>query len=380
MKIAYFDCFAGAAGDMIAAAMLDVGLDAEFLRSQLATLGIDGLKVDISETHRCGQRALTFRPSAPDQHHHRHLSDIIALIDASGISPVARKTAIEVFNTLARAEAHVHGTTPDHVHFHEVGAVDSIVDIVSAAIGFDALGIRKVYAGTLSVGGGTIKAAHGMMPAPAPATVEILREKGAPVKAGPEQMELLTPTAAAILATFVDSFIPLPPMAVAAVGCGAGTYDSAKFPNILRLFVGEEAAPNDETADATGELIGSAMDKLLTAGALDVYTTPIGMKSNRPAVMLSVLCRPGDIDILQNILFTEGITFGVRRQLMQRTKLNRAFTKVDTQFGPITVKTGSLSGRVVTAKPEFSDCSAAAEKYGVPTRAVQSAAMNAFDR
>jgi hypothetical protein len=390
MSIAYFDCFAGAAGDMIAAAMLDAGLDADFLRSQLATLGIEGLKIDISETHRCGQRALTFKPSAPDQHHHRHLADIIVMIEASGISPAAKKTAVEIFNTLARAEAAVHGTTPDHVHFHEVGAVDSIVDVVSASVGFHALDIRKVYASTLSVGSGVIKAAHGMMPAPAPATMEILREKGAPVKTGPAEMELLTPTGAAILATLVESFTALPPMTVSAVGCGAGTYNSDKFPNIVRLFLGESIAPDSENADtvcllecniddATGELVSHVLEMLLKAGALDAYTTPIGMKSSRPAVMLSVICRPGDVDVLQNIIFAEGLTFGVRRQLMERTKLRRAFVKVETEFGPIAIKTGFLNGRMVAAKPEFADCSAAALKYGVPLRAVQSAAMAAFN-
>ncbi|HSV26285.1 MAG TPA: nickel pincer cofactor biosynthesis protein LarC, partial [Sedimentisphaerales bacterium] len=346
MKMAYFDCFAGAAGDMIAAALLDAGLDPQFLRCQLATLGIEGLKVDIAETHRCGQRALTFRPSAPEQHHHRHLSDIVAIIDGSGISPTAKKTAIGVFDTLARAEATVHGTTPDRVHFHEVGAVDSIVDVVTAAIGLDALEIQRVFASTLSVGGGSIRAAHGTMPAPAPATVEILREKGAPVRSGPAEMELLTPTAAAILATVVEAFTPLPPMSISAIGCGAGTFNSKAFPNVLRVFVGEEAACNDENADtvcvlesniddATGEAIGAAMEELLRTGALDVYTIPIGMKGSRPATMLCVLCRPGDADILQRMLFASGLTLGVRRQMMERSKLQRSFTCVQTEYGPI---------------------------------------------
>jgi pyridinium-3,5-bisthiocarboxylic acid mononucleotide nickel chelatase len=389
MKIAYFDCFAGAAGDMIAAAMLDAGLEADFLRSQIATLGIEGLTIEISETHRCGQRGTTFKPIAPHQHHHRHLSDIVAMIEAGGILPAAKKTAIEIFNTLARAEAAVHGTTPDHVHFHEVGAVDSIVDVVSAAVGYHALGIGKVYASTLSVGGGTIKAAHGMMPAPAPATMEILREKGAPVKAGPQEMELLTPTGAAILATLVESFTSLPPMTVSAIGCGAGTYNSEKFPNIVRLFLGEALSPENENADTvclleaniddvTGEVLGGTMEAMLAAGALDVYTTPIGMKNSRPAVMLSVICRPADVDMLQGILFAEGLTFGIRRQTMQRTKLQRSFVKVETKFGPIAVKKGMLNGRMVNAKPEFADCSAAARKYGVPLREVQAAAMAAF--
>lgn len=390
MKIAYFDCFAGAAGDMIAAALLDAGLDADFLKSQLATLGIEGLKVDIAETTRCGQRALVFKPSAPDQHHHRHLSDIVAMIESSGISAAAKKTAIQIFNILARAEANVHGTTPEHVHFHEVGAVDSIVDIVSAAVGLEAMGIRKVFASTLSVGGGTIKAAHGIMPSPAPATVEILREKGAPVRSGPAEMELLTPTAAAVLAAVVEGFGPLPPMTISAIGCGAGTYNSDRFPNVLRVFTGEQVERDQETADtvclleaniddATGEVIGAAMDDLLKAGALDVFTTAIGMKNNRPAVMLSVLCRPGDTEGIERQILSSGLTFGVRRRLMERSKLRRSFVKAETEFGQISVKCGWMGGRLVTAKPEFSECSASAQKYGVPLQTVMAAAMAAFN-
>jgi hypothetical protein len=317
--------------------------------------------------------------------------DILAMIEASGISPAAKRTACEVFKILARAEAAVHGTGTEQVHFHEIGAVDSIVDIVSAAVGFDAMGIRKVYAGTLSVGGGLAKTEHGMMPVPAPATIEILREKGAPIKAGPDDRELLTPTGAAILAAVVEAFVPLPPMMVSSIGCGAGTHDSAKFPNILRLFVGDSAVAENESVDtvclleaniddATGEIVGATMDLLLKAGAMDVYTVPIGMKNNRPAVMLCVLCRPAESEALQNILFAEGLTLGVRKQLMQRSKLRRAVTKVDTRFGPVTIKTGSLNGRLVSAKPEFADCIAAAQKYGVPLRTVQTEAMAAFAR
>jgi pyridinium-3,5-bisthiocarboxylic acid mononucleotide nickel chelatase len=209
MRIAYFDCFSGAAGDMIAGAMLDAGLDFEFLKSQIATLGIKDLALKVSETKRAGLRALHFVPIIKEEHHHRHLSDIIKIIEDSYISEKSKQTAIAIFNRLAQAEAAVHGKEPNDIHFHEVGAIDSIVDIVSAAIGFDTLAIEKVYCSILAVGGGQIKAAHGIMPVPAPATAELL--KGVPTVGGPIDKELLTPTGAAILTTVSERFRPNAP-------------------------------------------------------------------------------------------------------------------------------------------------------------------------
>ena len=387
MKIAYFNCFAGAAGDMLVAAMLDAGLELEFLKAQLATLGLEKLDIKLTETRRCGLRALSFVPNVPKQHQHRNLRQITEIISRSKITEPAKKTAITIFEKIAQAEAVVHGKDPNDIHFHELGALDSIVDIVSASISLEALEVEKVYCSALSVGGGNVKCAHSIMPVPAPATAELL--KGIPIVGGPAQIELFTPTAAAILSTVVDRFCPLPSMKIEAVGYGAGSLESEEFPNVVRLILGqtvEETQANADSVclietnidDAGGELIGLVTEKLFTQGALDVFSTPIYMKQNRPAVQLSVICKIEDIQQLEQILFTEGLTFGVRKQIMQRSKLAREFVSVETEFGKIRIKTGTMDGRVVNAKPEFSDCISAAKKHDVAVKAVLDAAMAAY--
>jgi len=387
MRIAYFDCSAGAGGDMIVASMLDAGLDVKLLKSQLSTLGVKNLKIKISQTKRCGLRAVSFQPILPHQHHHRNLKEITAIINKSKISPKAKTTAVAIFRKLAEAEAKVHGKGVNDIHFHEVGALDSIVDIVSAAIGLEALGIKKVYCSTLSVGGGTVKCAHGLMPVPAPATAELI--KGVPSVGGPIQAELLTPTAAAILTTVAERFCPLPAMTIETIGCGAGTLESDEFSNILRLILGQAEAEDSENADSvclleaniddvSGEVVGSATGKLLKAGTLDVYTTPIYMKQNRPAVQISVICKIEDVQKIEEIIFKMGLTLGIRKQILQRSKLSRGFVTVGTKFGRIKIKTGSLNGKIVNAKPEFADCLCAAEKHSVAVKTVLDAAMAAY--
>ncbi len=248
MKIAYFDCFAGAGGDMIVAAMLDAGLDADFLKAQLAKLNLDDVEIKVTRTCRAGLSALSFVPAVGQQKQHRNLEQILDIINQSTISQKARKTAVEIFNKLARAEAAVHNKDIQQIHFHEIGAVDAIVDIVSAAVGLEALGIVKVYCSAISVGGGTVECEHGLLPVPAPATAELL--KAVPIVAGPQQAELLTPTAAAILTTIVDEFCPLPAMRIETIGYGAGRLQSEKFPNVLRLILGEDAAGDSANADS----------------------------------------------------------------------------------------------------------------------------------
>jgi len=386
MKIAYFDCFAGAGGDMITAAMLDAGLDAEFLKAQMATLKLKGLDIKIAETTRAGLRAVSFVPSAPKHQEHRNLGQITGIIDQSGISQQARKTAITIFNKLAEAEGSVHKKDLNQIRFHEVGAVDSIVDIVSASVGLEALGVDRVYCSTISVGGGTIQCAHGLLPVPAPATVELL--KGIPITTGPIQAELLTPTAAAILTTIVDEFCPLPPMKIETVGYGAGSLQSEKSPNILRLILGQTAG-NEENADSvclletnvddiSGELIGFITDSLFEDGALDVFTTPIYMKHGRPAVQISVICRIADVQKIEQALFKQGLTFGIRRQVLQRSKLASDFVAVSTKFGRIRIKIGSANGKIVNAKPEFADCCSVAKKHNVAVKTVLEAALTAY--
>ena len=389
MKIAYFDCFAGAGGDMIAAAMLDAGLDFEFLKKQLATLGIKNFDIKLTQTKRAGLRAVSFTPAFKEDKHHRNLKDITEIISNSKIHNKAKETAIAIFNKLAAAEALVHNKDLQEIHFHEVGALDSIVDIVSASIGLVALEIEKVYCSTLSLGGGTIKCAHGILPVPGPATAELL--KGVPTVGGPIDKELLTPTAAAILTTIVSQFGPLPEMKIEKIGYGAGSLESEKFPNVLRLIIGqsvcENAANTDSVClmeansdDVTGEIVGFVTEKLFESNALDVFTTPIYMKHNRPAVKISVICKIEDVPQIEEILFTEGLTFGIRKQILQRSKLQRDFAKVATEFGEIKIKTGSLNGRIVTAKPEFSDCAAAAKKHKVAVKTVIQTAVAEYKK
>ena len=387
MKIAYFDCCAGAGGDMITAAMLDAGLDEKYLREQLATLGIEKLTINISETKRCGFRGVRFEPTAPQQAAHRSLEQITKLITDSCITDSAKQKAIEIFNKLAHAESTVHGKKPNDIHFHEIGAVDTIVDIVSACIGFETLGVQKVYSSNLTVGGGSVEISHGLIPVPAPATVELL--KGVPIEGGPGTAELLTPTAAAILTSFICRFGPLPAMKIETIGYGAGSLDFEKLPNLLRLIVGQTVEPDAENADTicliesniddiTGEQIGFAIDSLLAQGALDVYCTPLIMKHNRCGTQLSVICKPCDAEKFEKLIFQQGLTFGIRRQMIERSKLSRNFVTVKTHFGEIRIKIGRLEGKIVNVKPEFADCAAAATKHNVSAKTVLNVAMMAY--
>jgi pyridinium-3,5-bisthiocarboxylic acid mononucleotide nickel chelatase len=387
MKIAYFDCFSGAGGDMIPAAMLDAGLSEELLARQIATLGIHDVQLKVSHTTRCGIKAVRFEPVAPHQHHHRHLADILHIINNSSISQSAKERSAEVFKKLAVAEAHVHGTDISSVHFHEVGAVDSIVDIVSACIGIEELKIEKVYCSPLALGGGTVKSEHGILPVPAPATAELV--KNVPTFGGPEQIELLTPTAAAILTTFATSFCTMPAMTIEKIGHGAGSRDSKTLPNIVRLVIGEAAAGAATDSDyvmlleancddITGELTGHIVERLMTQGALDAFTMPIYMKHSRPAILLSALCKPQDASQIEKFLFEQGITLGIRRQILQRSTLKRDFVTIATAYGEIKIKRGFMNDKVVFAKPEFSDCEKAAEQHKVPAKTILDAAIVAY--
>ena len=387
MRISYFDCFSGAGGDMITAAMLDAGLSEELLARQIATLGIHDIELKVSKTTRCGIKAVRFEPVAPHQHHHRHLADILHMINNSGISRSAKERAAEVFKKLAAAEAHVHGTDIESVHFHEVGAIDSIVDIVSACIGIEQLKIEKVYCSPLALGGGTVKSEHGILPVPAPATAELV--KNVPTFGGPEQVELLTPTAAAILTTFAASFGTMPAMTIETIGHGAGSRDSKTMPNIVRLVIGETAAAGATDSDyvmlleancddITGELAGHIVESLMTQNAFDVFTTPIGMKHSRPAVLLSVLCKTEDAPRFEQFLFGQGITLGIRKQIIQRSILKRDFVTVTTMYGDIKIKRGFVGDKVVFTKPEFSDCEKAARQHNVSVKIVTDTALRSL--
>ncbi|MHB1036997.1 MAG: nickel pincer cofactor biosynthesis protein LarC [Pirellulales bacterium] len=386
MKIAYLDCASGISGDMTLGALVDAGVDLAAIRAGIDSLGLPDCRLVTQEVKKKGFRAIQLTVEHAPEHVHRHLHHITDLIDRSQLTPRQKDLAKRIFNRLAEAEAKVHGTTVEKVHFHEVGAVDSIADIVGAAIGFDLLGAERIVASPVPTGSGQVKIAHGLCSLPAPATAELLR--GIPLAASQAVGELTTPTGAAILSTLVDSFGPLPAMKVERIGCGAGQRDLEEQPNLLRLFVGEATdAGGGEPVwvvetnldDITGEVVGYCTARLWEAGALDVYLTPIQMKKNRPGVTLSVLCQAGDLERVEAILFRETTTLGVRRWPVSRRTLKRAAHRVETEYGPIEGKLAWIGGGQPCFSPEFESASRAASERGVPLRAVYEAAQKAFD-
>lgn len=385
MKTLYFDCFAGASGDMILGAMVAAGVDPSALREQLSRLNVDGFDIKFETVDRSGLSATYARVETAHEHKHRHLSDIKKIIEGSGVSDVAKKLSFEIFTRLAEAEARVHNEPVEHVHFHEVGALDAIVDIVGAAICFDLLKIDRFICSPLHVGSGTIQMAHGRFPVPPPAVAELL--KGVPFYSTDVQGELLTPTGAAIITTVCKEFGPIPPMTTEITGYGAGTRQYKDFPNVLRVMLGQtQETASDERLlmietnidDASPQLLGHVMDRTFELGALDCYFTPVQMKKNRPAVLLSILCERDRKEELMNLLFTETTTLGIRSYEVQRRALQRSVTRVETQYGPIDVKVAHLNGRVVNEMPEFEQVRAAASKAGVPLKVVEDVVRGAM--
>lgn len=383
MRVAYFDCFSGAAGDMIVGALLDAGADFAALRDRLSRLPVTGYELSADRVKKQGLAATKFDVAvAAGSHLHRHLKDIVKIIESAGVGKRVQESALRVFGRLAEAEAAVHNCAVEKVHFHEVGAVDAIVDIVGACACIELLGIERVECSPIAVGSGTVRCEHGELPVPAPATANLLR--GVPIAACDEKGELATPTGAAILTTLAAAFGPVPAMRVSAIGYGAGTRDGARRPNVLRVLVGETdaAAEADEIIvletnldDATGETVGHALDRLLASGALDAFVVPIQMKKGRPGVILTALSAPADAGRLETIIFEETGTFGVRRRTAARTTLSRTVETVDTEYGPIRVKVGSRAGREMVASPEFEDCRTAAAAHQAPLREVMAETM-----
>ncbi|HJT30303.1 MAG TPA: nickel pincer cofactor biosynthesis protein LarC [Pyrinomonadaceae bacterium] len=381
MKTLYFDCFAGASGDMILGALVAAGVDPNFLREQLSLLSVTGFSIDFEAVNRSGLSATYARVETAHEHSHRSLTDIKRIIDGSDLSSAVKQRAVQIFTRLAEAEACVHNEPVDHVHFHEVGALDAIVDVVGAAICFDALKIERFVSSPLHVGSGMVKMAHGQFPIPPPAVTELL--KGVPFYATEIKGELLTPTGAAIITTVCSDYGPIPEMKTDATGYGAGTREYPDFPNVLRVLVGEtESEPIDERLwmletnldDASPQIIGHVMDRVLELGALDCFFTPVQMKKNRPGVLLSVLCAHDEKEGVMKLLFTETTTLGVRSYEVARRALQRSVVRVETQYGPIDVKVAHLDGRVVNEMPEFEQCRQAATEAGVPLKIVEDAA------
>jgi uncharacterized protein (TIGR00299 family) protein len=386
MKTLYFDCFAGASGDMILGAMIAAGVEPRAFMDQLALLNVEGYSIEFQTVDRSGISATYARVQTPPEHAHRHLSHILKIIYDSQLSSGVKDRAAKVFLRLAEAEARVHNQPVESVHFHEVGGLDAIIDVVGAAICFDLAGIEQFVCSPLHVGSGSVDMDHGRFPVPPPAVAELL--KGASVYSTDIKGELVTPTGAAIIATVCSEYGPLPKMELQQTGYGAGTRQYEKFPNVLRVLIGETEgrSVNDERLwmietnvdDMSPQVFGHVMERAFELGALDCYFTPIQMKKDRPGVLLSVLCRPEDKESLTEMLFAETTTLGVRSYEVERRSLEREIVRVETQYGPIDVKVARLNGHVVNEMPEYEQCRAAARDARVPLRVVESAARLAF--
>jgi pyridinium-3,5-bisthiocarboxylic acid mononucleotide nickel chelatase len=389
MKAAYFDCFSGISGDMTLGALVDAGCSLHVLRTKLQGLQVPGWQISAEKVWKVGMSATHVRVTTEDTQTHRSLSTILKIIADSELSKTVKERASAIFTKLGEAEAAVHDVPLEKVHFHEVGAVDAIVDIVGACIGFSELGIEKFVCSPLNVGGGTAKMAHGILPVPAPATARLLVDK--PTYSNGVQKELVTPTGAAIVATLCDSFGPQPAMSVSAVGYGAGVADLEGQPNVLRLMVGEART---DSADAHGgtirvleanlddmnpQIFGYLLERAMGAGALDVFATPIYMKKNRPGTLVTILCKPEDEAKFQEMLFAETTTLGVRSHLVERRALPREWVRVSTRFGEVRIKVSRIEGQIRHASPEFDDCRKLAEDNKVPLHEVMEQAMLRFD-
>ena len=397
MDTLYFDCFAGASGDMILGALLDLGLPLDGLRGALGTLAIEYGEVAADRVSRAGVAAMKFRlvekgaataAAAAPAHKHHHLKHIVAAIRRSSLSAEGQDRAVHLFERLAAAEAAIHDTPIERVHLHEVGALDSIIDIVGAVYAFEWFGIADVVASPLNVGGGTVQCAHGLFPVPAPATARLLA--GAPIYSDGTS-ELVTPTGALIVTSYAREFGPLPPLRLAGTGYGAGDRDPKDRPNVLRVLrgqrVGAGAGAGDtnrvvqiecQIDDMNPQLFGPLMDRLAGAGALDVFYAAVQMKKNRPGTLVTIVAPPERREAVAGVLFTQTTTIGIRYQEMHRDVLNREIRTIDTPVGPIRFKIASRDGRVLNAAPEFDDCARVADERAMAIKDVQALAMRAW--
>ncbi len=423
MKTLYLDLISGISGDMFIGALLDLGIDAREFENQLGRLRLEGYHLHVSRGHKGSIAGTKFDVHLSSEHAHEHehahahehvhshvhspatpahshshthehsrnFSQIKSLIGESSLSDWVKQKSVAIFERIAVAEGKIHGLPPEQVHFHEVGAIDSIVDIVGGCIALELLGKPRVEASNVVEGTGFIDCAHGRFPIPSPATLAILGARSIPVSQCDEPHELVTPTGAALLAELVDQFRPMQGLIADRIGFGLGTRENKTRPNVLRAVLGESAASSavhdwetDTVAvleanldDINAELLGHFMDKALASGALDVFYAPIQMKKSRPGVLLTVLCAVGDADNLSNLILRETTSFGVRRSLSDRRKLRREFVTVQTSFGEVTVKIGRLDGQIVQAAPEFESCKKLSQKANVPLKEVYEAALKA---
>lgn len=393
MRIAYLDCASGISGDMTLGALVDAGVPLEKIQTAIAGLKIDGLSLSAEVVRKNGFRATQVLVKCPHEHAHRHLAHILSLIENNAAMTDAQKSlACEIFTTLGNAEAKVHGSTVEEVHFHEVGAADSIADIVGVAVGWNLLNVDRIICSPVTTGTGRIRIAHGECSVPAPATAEML--KGIPTVAGEIPCELTTPTGAAIVKTLANEFGTCPSMVVEQIGCGAGQKEIPTQPNLLRLLVGQMNRPADsdknaasdmvwmletDLDDCNGEWVGYTSERLLENGALDVVLLPVQMKKGRPGTRISVLCMAEFRPELESILLTETTTLGVRAWPVRRTTLSRSFLEVPTVWGPIKGKEVSI-GTLSRFTPEYDVCRRVAKEYRVPLSEVYRLAVSAYEQ
>jgi uncharacterized protein (TIGR00299 family) protein len=403
MRIAYLDCFSGISGDMFLGALVDAGVSPRLLEDTVTALDL-GASMEISRVQRGGIGATKVNVVAPKRgthQHGRHLHEIRGIIDQAEISRHAKNISIKIFEALGEAEAEIHNTSIEKIHFHEVGAVDAIVDIVCAAVGAETLAVEEWICSPLNVGGGTVQCAHGTLPVPAPATLKLLRD--APVYSSGPQVELVTPTGAAIVKTLCNRFTSFPAMKVERSGYGAGTREFPDHPNVLRLTIGEsitetahtppsaatiqEIPERDRIAvleanldDLSPQVLGYAMERLLAEGALDVFSIPVQMKKSRPGALLTVLAKTEDADRLSKLIFAETTTLGVRCREEYRQVLTRRWETVATTWGPVRIKIANMNGTVSNYAPEYEDCRALAEARHVPLRTVIQEAVQQYLR
>jgi pyridinium-3,5-bisthiocarboxylic acid mononucleotide nickel chelatase len=452
MRIAYLDCFSGISGDMFLGALVDSGVPPSVLEETVAALNI-GARLEISRVNRSGisatkvdvyshgekdlpreeywaQQAHKHELERQHRHEHHHaehshthdhqaiaveateppagilhehhshgrgLTEIRQIISRAAISPTARQTAIRIFESLGSAEGHIHNTDIETIHFHEVGAIDAMVDIVCAAVGSEALGVDEIVCSPLNLGGGTVQCAHGTFPVPAPATLELLKQ--APVYSSGVQAELVTPTGAAIVKNLATRFAAFPPMKVGKIGYGAGTRDFAAHANVLRITIGELESSAEEAANPTPpknisletvtvleanlddlnpQVFGYVMDQLLAQGALDVFGVPVQMKKNRPGMVLTVLCRPEQADALAQLIFRETTTLGVRQHEERRQVLAREWVNVSTDWGTVRIKIACMNGKVTHYAPEYEDCRQIATEHKIALKEVMQAAVQSY--
>jgi hypothetical protein len=388
MRIAYFDCFTGVSGDMILGALIDAGADLHELESELSKLKISGFTLKAEKTTRKGLSGTRFFVDADHSHAERHLTDIERIMDNSGLADDIKARAKSIFRDLAEVEAKIHNTNPGDVHFHEIGGLDSIVDVVGSLIVMKMLGIETMYASRIPVGTGFVECDHGVLPLPAPATLELL--KGIPVYASSIDKELVTPTGIAILKHVVQSFGTIPEMKIERIGYGAGSRD-LKIPNLLRVWIGETEVKQKYEEDEVilietnidnmnPEILGYALERLMERGALDVFMTPIFMKKNRPGTLLSILITPDKLDETISIIFAETTSLGIRFQRLERRKLPRELITVETSFGPVRLKVSHIDTEKRIISPEYEDCREIAVRLGIPLRKVYGEAQAAAEK